>query len=201
MAMLANAGVGYNLLANTAYATGSDLFNFYCAGGQCLTVYDCATYCKNTARCAAFTYANGMCNLKSVATAQIAMSGAFAGLITQSNVNAPPYMGALHTLILPTLRVGNYLPFIKLSDASISHKSDFHKQRSQTASAASAVRDPSAFQVILNLMRSCCLQTHATRAVRQPSLLVKTQITLAITSKARQSQMPQQQTSANMPAT
>ncbi|CAL5224105.1 g6736 [Coccomyxa viridis] len=33
-----DSGVGYNLLANTAYATGSDLFNFYCAGGQCLTV-------------------------------------------------------------------------------------------------------------------------------------------------------------------
>lgn len=170
MAMLANAGVGYNLLANTAYATGSDLFNFYCAGGQCLTVYDCATYCKNTARCAAFTYTNGMCNLKSTATAQIAMSGAFAGLITQSNVNAPPYVGALHTLILPTYSIGNHLPFVKLSDASISRKSDFHVQRSQIASAAPAVRDAFAYQVFLHLTRSCCLQTHATRAVRQPSL-------------------------------
>ena len=165
MAILAIAGVGYNLYANTAYATGSDLFNFYCAGGQCLNVYDCATYCKNTARCAAFTYTNGMCNLKSAATAQIAVTGAFAGLITQSNVNAPPYVGASQINDLFCLKYQHSSSTSnQLSDAPVSCESDFHCARSQIASSAQAFRDASDF----SLMRSCCLQTHATQAVRQP---------------------------------
>lgn len=107
------AGQGYTLLTNQAYATGSDLYNFYCAGGQCLTAYDCATYCKNTVECTAFTYVNGLCNLKSAATNLVATNGAYAGFITHTNVVAPPYVGAFYryplllTLSLSKLRTSD----------------------------------------------------------------------------------------------
>ena len=102
--LLIFAGQGYTLYTNQAYATGSDLYNFYCAGGQCLTAYDCATYCKNTVECAAFTYVNGLCNLKSATTNLVATNGAYAGLITQTNVVAPPYVGAPSDLCFSSSR-------------------------------------------------------------------------------------------------
>lgn len=91
---LTRAGQGYTLYENEIYTSGTDLYNFYCAGGQCQTVYDCATYAKNTANCEAFTYLNGVCYLKSAPTTLQATTGAYSGLITQTNVVTPPYVGA-----------------------------------------------------------------------------------------------------------
>lgn len=82
-------GAGYTLVQNHAFDTGNELYYFICNAGQCQTVYDCATYCKNTQACAGFNYVNGLCQLMSSTANVKAASGVIAGYITQSNLGLP----------------------------------------------------------------------------------------------------------------
>ena len=177
------------------YSPGGVLYSFYCNGGQCLTVYNCATYCKNTARCLAFTYVNGMCYLMSAETPLTAMAGSTAGRVTMSNINNTPYAGMVCQLywVVETTCIlacqATYAERVKKMYCIVPGI-NAPSQQHQAAASCVAAADISC--------QGCVLQIRATQHAGQRSQSLRMETIMATTSKDHPSITPPRLMSASM---